>query len=180
MQAVVVRNAAESIACAWIPNACYALGDVFSGKWYTEQSRSQLIIANSVWAAITYCGVVFISFIPVMLSFRFMKTPDRRPTVWFCLLRLARAVAAYFIVATLIVFGFSCLTAYLAAIKPGTLKYKLDCYFINFSLAGYFTGITRVVKQIYYDETVQGRERLQQKQQKARKSRIVPPTRQER
>ncbi|KAE8886504.1 hypothetical protein PF002_g5744 [Phytophthora fragariae] len=174
MQAVVVRNAAESIACAWIPNACYALGDIFSGKWYTEQSRSQLIIANSVWASITYCGVVFISFIPVMLSFRFLKTPDRRPTVWFCLFRLARAVAVYFMVATLIVFGCSWLTAYLVTIKPDSLRYKLDCYSINFSLAGYFTGITRAVKQIYYDETVQGREKPQQKQHKARRSKIVP------
>lgn len=75
MQALVVRNAAESIACAWIPNALYALGNVFSGKWYIDQSRNELLVANTVYAALGFCLVVFTSFLPMMMSLKFVEMP---------------------------------------------------------------------------------------------------------
>jgi len=174
MQVLVVRNAAESIACAWIPNACYALGNLFAGKWYLDQSRSELIIANSFWASVTYCSVVFISFLPIMMSFRYITFPDRRPSLWFCVRRLTRATLVYFLVATAAVCASSCLVAYLAYVDASTTKYKIDCYAVNLLLAGYFTGITREVKRIYYEETCQGRDRLQQRQQRIRRAKVAP------
>ncbi|GMF22991.1 unnamed protein product [Phytophthora lilii] len=174
MQAVVVRNAAESIACAWIPNALYALGNIFSGKWYTNQSRSELLVANTVYASITFCSIVFISFLPMMLSLKFTVLFESRPTIWFCVKRLMRATWAIFMITLLLMFGVSCLIAYLTSIAPWLFKLKLECCADNVFLVGYFTGITRAVKQIYYEETQQGGERLQLKQRKSRKSKIVP------
>ncbi|GMF54077.1 unnamed protein product [Phytophthora fragariaefolia] len=73
MHALVVRNAAESIACAWVPNAFYALGNIFSGKWYTDQSRNELLVSNSVYAGIGFCIVVFTSFLPFLMSLKTVK-----------------------------------------------------------------------------------------------------------
>jgi hypothetical protein len=170
IQTIVLRNALGSIACACVPNAFYAFGNIFSGESYLHQSRGELIVANSVWAAIAFCSVVLLSFLPLLLSLRFLQAPDRRPTVWFCLKRLGRATLVYFVGAVAAMFAFGCLAAYLANVQSGSYKYKLESYADNLSLLGYFTGITRGVKKIYYEETCQGRDRLLKKQLKGGKS----------
>eukprot|EP00644_Phytophthora_capsici_P008929 jgi/Phyca11/101978/e_gw1.6.243.1 len=48
--------------------------------------------------------------------------------------------------------------------------FKIECYADNLILLGYFTSITRSVKQIFYEETCEG----QLKQHKSRRSRIYP------
>jgi hypothetical protein len=176
MQALVVRNAAGSIACAWIPNAFYALGNIFSGKWYTEQSRNELLVANSVYASITFCAVVFTSFMPMMLSLQYSDIPGRRPTVWFCVKKLTRATGVYFVASVGIMFAISSLVAYATSVEPGVFKYKIDCYVDSLTLLIYFTGISQAVKNIYYEQTRQGQDRLhhQELKHKSRRSKIAP------
>jgi len=176
MQALVVRNAAGSIACAWIANAFYTLGNIFSGKWYTEQSRNELLVANSAYGSISFCAVVFIAFMPLMLSLQYSDRPERRPTVWFSFKKLTRATVGYFIATFGVMFATSSLVAFISSTEHELFKYKIDCYLDSLALPFYFTGISRAVRQIYYKETRQGQERLRQKEhkQQSRRSRTRP------
>ncbi|EGZ18903.1 hypothetical protein PHYSODRAFT_503197 [Phytophthora sojae] len=72
-------------------------------------------------------------------------------------------------------FSFSYFFAYLVEIEPRVVRYKLDCYVDIIALLGYFTGTSRAVKRIYYEETCQGRDRL--KQQAEGKSRRMSSSR---
>lgn len=148
MQVVVVRNAAGSIVCAWIACACYSLGIVLPARPAWAQRRDELVVVNSVWAIVTFCTVVYLSFLPLMLSLRFLNSPEQRPTVWFCLKKRARSTLVYFVGAVITMFGFGYFSAYLSYVEPSTIKYKLDSYADNLALMGYFTGITRAVKNL--------------------------------
>lgn len=169
-QAIVLRNAFGSIMCASFASACYSLGDVFSGKPSRDQSRSELIVANSFWATITFCIAMLIARLPPMLSLRFIDAPDSKPTAWLCLKKLIRGTFVYFLVTLVGMLACSSFVAYLAFIKPSLFKYKLDCYVGTLSTHGFFTGITIVSRRIYYRETCQGRERLMLAQQTPRTS----------
>lgn len=147
----------------------------FLGEWYSKQSRRELIVANSVWDGITFCAVILLSFLPIMLSFRYIVAPDHRPTLGFSIKKLARATAGHFAVAISVMFSFSYFFAYLVEIEPRVVRYKLDCYVDIIALLGYFTGTSRAVKRIYYEETCQGRDRL--KQQAEGKSRRMSSSR---
>ncbi|KAG6961678.1 hypothetical protein JG688_00008954, partial [Phytophthora aleatoria] len=139
-QMIVMRNAAASVACAWLVNACYSLGNVFSGKPSREQSRRELTAANSVWTSITFCTITLLAQVPLLLSLRFLDAPDHRPTSWFCLKKLV------------------------------FFKYNFDCYLNTLATHGVFTGITLATRKIYYGESFQGRDRLVRAQQTSRKS----------
>lgn len=160
MQVVVMRNAVGSIAIAWLTGTCYSLGNISSSKSLQYQTREELIVANSVWAGVTFCTVVLLSFLPLMLSLRFIKSSDHMPTLWFCLKRLVRASIVSFSWAIVSNFGFGYLAAHFARSQPHMFKYKIECYLDNVSLLGYFTGISRAVKKIYYEDTCQGYARL--------------------
>ncbi|KAE9312138.1 hypothetical protein PF008_g20034 [Phytophthora fragariae] len=99
-----------------------------------------------------------------MLSFRYITAPDRRPTLSFSIKHLARATAGNFAAAIFIMFSFSYAFAYLSKIEPSIFNYKLDCYVDIAVLLGYYTGTARAVKKIYYEETCQGRDRLEQQE----------------
>lgn len=163
VQIVVMRNAAGSIAIAWLTGTCYSLGNIFSSKSLRSQSRDELIVANSVWAGVTFCTAVLLSFLPLMTSLRFIKLSDNVPTLWFCLKRLVRASIMIFVWTTVSNLGFGYLVACLANLQPHTFKYKMECYLDNVSLLGCFAGISRAVKKIYYEETCQGHARLASK-----------------
>jgi hypothetical protein len=155
----ILRNATGSITCAWLVSACYSLGNVFSGKRSFHQSRDELVVANSVWAATTFATVVFVSYLPLMRSLRFLCSPDKPPTIWLCLKRLVQATALYFAGSEIAVVTLNWLGVYISSAQPAVVEYKLGCYADNLSLLGYFTGISRAVREIYYQETVQGRSR---------------------
>lgn len=171
IQTLVVRNAAVSIASAWISTALCALGDVFSGKWYTDQSRNELIVSNSVWGIALFCTMEFASFLVVVTTFRFVET---RPTAWSCFKRLIRESLRYFVGAIAVALAFSYLFAHLTSGSPALFKYKMDCYMNILAGIGYFTGISRVVKHIYLEETQHGRDKLRLKQHKSQKSTPLP------
>ncbi|RLN80798.1 hypothetical protein BBJ28_00017761 [Nothophytophthora sp. Chile5] len=169
MQSVVARNAVGSIACAWLANGSFALGNVFSGKASRHQSRSELVVANMAWSAISFCTVILAARLLPMLSLRFLEAPDRRPTAWFCLKKLMRGTALYFFATLAVMFAFSSLVARLSDIVAGLFKFKLECYVGTLSTHGFFTGATLTARQIYFQETCQGRGRLIKGQLKRRK-----------
>ncbi|POM72011.1 Hypothetical protein PHPALM_11349 [Phytophthora palmivora] len=127
---------------------------------YLNQSRNELIVANALWATITFCVVMLIARLPSMLSLQFIETPDSKPTVWFCLKKLFRGTLVYFFATLVGMLACSAFIAYLVSIKPSLFKYKFDCYVGTLSTHGFFTGITLTAKRIYYRETCQGRKRL--------------------
>ncbi|KAK1938049.1 hypothetical protein P3T76_009199 [Phytophthora citrophthora] len=46
------------------------------------------------------------------------------------------------------IFDFSSFIAYMVSIEPMLFAFKIECYADNLILLGYFTSITRCVKQI--------------------------------
>ncbi|POM81205.1 Hypothetical protein PHPALM_859 [Phytophthora palmivora] len=168
--AIVMRNAAGSVACAWLVNAFYSLGNIFSGKPSREQSRRELIAANSAWALTTFSIITLLAQVPLLLSLRFLDAPDHRPTLWYCLKKLVRVVAIYFFASMAIMLGWSCFVGYLTTANPALFKYKLDCYVNTLTTHGMFTGIALTIKKIYYHESCQGRDRLTQAQHKQKPS----------
>ncbi|POM72010.1 Hypothetical protein PHPALM_11348 [Phytophthora palmivora] len=131
------------------------------------------ITISIVWAAFAFCTVILVSFLPLMLSLRFLDAPNQAPTTWYCFKRLVRATFLYFAVAVVAVITFGYLVTYLVHLEPTIIKYKIDNYADNLSLLTYFAGIIREIKKIFYEETCQGRERLHMKRKSSRKRSVV-------
>jgi hypothetical protein len=164
---LVMKNAAGSIACAWLVNACYLLGNIFSGKLSREQSRSDLTVSNPAWSAISFYTITLLAHVSFVMSLRFLDAPDCRPTFWFCLKKLLRRTAVYFVAMVAVILAAGCFAAYLATVEPGIFKYKIECYVGTLSIHGFLTGITLETKKIYYQETRQGRDEILILEQKA-------------
>ncbi|POM81206.1 Hypothetical protein PHPALM_860 [Phytophthora palmivora] len=172
-----VKNLGSFLAAlfmvAAVMNITISIGNPFLGKLSRDQSRDELIVANSVWAAFAFCTVILVSFLPLMLSLRFLDAPNQAPTMWYCFKRLVRATFLYFAVAVVAVITFGYLVTYLVHLEPTIFKYKIDNYADNLSLLIYFAGIIREIKKIFYEETSQGRERLHMKRKSSRKRSAV-------
>lgn len=123
VQQMVVRNAVGSIACAWLVNACYFAGNVFSLKPSRLQSRYELIIANVVW-----CGVLYAVAI-ILLTQRFIGHPKQRPSVLICATKLLRGSGPCIILTLLLMFGMGTLVAQLSQ-REGASRFKAEFYCI--------------------------------------------------
>lgn len=71
---ILLRNACISIACAWLANYCFSLGNVFAlfnHRSVRDQTSGEFIVATLLWIHTFFCGMVVISQAPILLSLRF-------------------------------------------------------------------------------------------------------------
>ncbi|KAG6958614.1 hypothetical protein JG687_00009295 [Phytophthora cactorum] len=74
----------------------FSLGNVFSGKASMHQSPStELIISNTSWFALWHCTLLWFGYVPAMRSLRFVNITGGRPTIRYCLRRLAADLYGY-------------------------------------------------------------------------------------
>lgn len=155
VQAIVIRNAIGIITCAWITNACFTLGNIFSGKFSTHQSGSELIVANMSWFAVWYIVLLLASHIPAMRSLLFIDNPHQLPTLQYCIKRLLGGSFPYLTASLVLSFCLGSLVAYFLL-----SSYKLDMYLAVLCTAVYNIGIGVTFRRIFFMETREGQERL--------------------
>jgi hypothetical protein len=173
LQRMVVRNAIGSIACAWAANACYSTANVFSFKPSRDQQIDELIVANVVWCGVLYAATIVVAHIPAMLTQRFVELQERRPSVFFCARKLLRGSGACLLATLLLMFGLAVLVAW-ASRADGVSKFKAEFYCIVLCNHIMNTSVILTARRVYFQETKEGKERLDRRRLK-RKTPVIPP-----
>ncbi|KAK1943089.1 hypothetical protein P3T76_005726 [Phytophthora citrophthora] len=158
MQIVVVRNAVICCVCAGVANGAFYIGNAFAFKSSVDQSLREFTMAMLVWMAITYAVIMTLAHLPLIMTQKFVGSPNTRPSFWFCAKKLMKRSRIAFMVA---------LTGMIALgviVQNTSLMHEYFRFRIHFYLAvvnnlTFTAGITLAVRRIYYEETYQGRDR---------------------
>jgi hypothetical protein len=164
VQRVVIRNALGSIACAWAANACFSLGNPFSLKASWNQSKEDLIVANVVWCGLLHSTNILLAHVPTMMTQRFIGLSGRRPGVTYCILKIVRGTSTSIILTLAFMIGGGILLARLSRLD-GISKFKPEFYFTIMCNHLMNTGVMLATRQIYFQETQEGQDRLIQRLQ---------------
>ncbi|EGZ18799.1 hypothetical protein PHYSODRAFT_301311 [Phytophthora sojae] len=97
MQILVVRNSLACVVAAVFVNGCFYAGNIFSFKPSTEQSPREFLMAMLVWTMLSYAVILVVAHLPTLMSQRFLKYPDYKPSVWFCMRKLLKMSTPYFV-----------------------------------------------------------------------------------
>ncbi|ETI37240.1 hypothetical protein F443_16743 [Phytophthora nicotianae P1569] len=180
LQIFVVRNALGCVIAAGCANGCFYAGNVFSLKSSTQQSRPEFLMATLIWNISLYAVAMTISHLPSLVTQRFVKYPENKPNLWFCTKKLVIKSGFYFAgsLAGMVSVG---LLVQNTSLMYHNFKYKLHFYLGDLSSIIFTTGIMRVAKKIYYEETFQGRDRRRARVKRihltsSKSSRKVHPT----
>ncbi|KAG2819679.1 hypothetical protein PC129_g10547 [Phytophthora cactorum] len=167
VQRMLIRNAIGSIACAWAANACYSTGNIFSSKSSRDQSRYELIVSNVVWCGVLYAITIVLAHVPAMLTQRFISLPRRGPTVLYCVKEIVWGSGPWLTASLMLMFGLGELIAWFSR-SDGVSKFKLEFYCIIICNHIMNTGVILTARQIYFQKTREGKERLDRRRQKRR------------
>ncbi|KAG3174604.1 hypothetical protein PC128_g18013 [Phytophthora cactorum] len=158
LQLFVVRNALGCVVAAGFANGCFYAGNVFSRRSSTQQSRPEFLMATLLWTITLYAIAMVLSHLPSLMTQRFVKYPDYKPSLWFCTKKLVKRSGFYFAA------SLSGMSAVGFLVQNTSLmyqhfKYKLHFYLGDLCTLVFTTGITLAARKIYYEETKQGRDR---------------------
>ncbi|KAF1788598.1 hypothetical protein GQ600_16772 [Phytophthora cactorum] len=73
----------------------FSLGNVFSGASMHQSPSTELIISNTSWFALWHCTLLWFGYVPAMRSLHFVNITGGRPTIRYCLRRLAAGLYGY-------------------------------------------------------------------------------------
>ncbi|KAJ8535093.1 hypothetical protein ON010_g13645 [Phytophthora cinnamomi] len=158
MQLLVVRNALACAVTAVLVNGCFYTGNVFSFKSSTKQSRPEFLMALLVWTALIHAAKMIVAYVPMLVNQRFIESPDSKPSLWFCARKLVISTSPYFTVLMAGMIGTGLLIQN-TSLMHEHFNYKLHFYFAALCNHVFTAGISLAVRNIYYEETCQGRDR---------------------
>ncbi|GMG17232.1 unnamed protein product [Phytophthora fragariaefolia] len=155
MQIQVFRNSIACVFVAVLANGCFYTGNIFSLKSSTEQSPKEFLMAILVWTTLLYDAIMVVAYLPSLMSQRFLKYPDYKPSLCFCAQKLMKRSSPYLFAS---MGGITCLGL---LVQNTALIHELFLYRLHFYLADLCNltltaGFTLAVRKIYYEETYQG------------------------
>lgn len=157
---ILLRNACVSVACAWLANFCFSLGNVFallySHRSVREQTNGEFIIATLLWIHTFFCSMVVVSQAPILLALRFHRCPEYTPTFNFCLYKLFKVSYRVYLGSLLLIVGILVLSK--AVLSSASRHSKPEFYLSLFCNHIGTCGILLAVRRIFREEAVQGQQ----------------------
>ncbi|KAG3200742.1 hypothetical protein PC128_g4354 [Phytophthora cactorum] len=102
-----------------------------------------------------------------MLTQRFISLPRRGPTVLYCVKEIVWGSGPWLTASLMLMFGLGELIAWFSR-SDGVSKFKLEFYCIIICNHIMNTGVILTARQIYFQKTREGKERLDRRRQKRR------------
>ncbi|EEY64474.1 uncharacterized protein PITG_15698 [Phytophthora infestans T30-4] len=73
-----------------LANGCFYSGNIFSLKLSKNQSQQEFLMATLVWTAIVHAIKMTAAYLPSMMTQRFRRRPDYKPSLYFCLKKIVK------------------------------------------------------------------------------------------
>uniref|UniRef100_K3WFQ1 Uncharacterized protein n=1 Tax=Globisporangium ultimum (strain ATCC 200006 / CBS 805.95 / DAOM BR144) TaxID=431595 RepID=K3WFQ1_GLOUD len=157
----VLRNILGCVFCALCANFCYSLGNIFTLRVSTYQSTESIIVANLVWTNVLYYGITLVTYSTALQSQRFITSPETRPSLRFCITKLARATWRCYAVSVFLILAWGIL---FVNMFPVTWRWMRLDFFIGATVNHIFAAaIARATKHTYDHETCKGHLRRQKR-----------------
>ncbi|KUF86117.1 hypothetical protein AM587_10010145 [Phytophthora nicotianae] len=158
MQILVVRNTVVCCFCAGVANGAFYVGNVFTFKSSVDQSLKEFTTAMLVWMAITYAVIMLIAHVPILMTQKFIKYPNKRPSFWFCASKLMKKSYIAFAASLSGMIAVGILVQH-TRLMHEYFRFKMHFYLAVVNNLTFTAGLMFAVRRIYYEETYQGRDR---------------------